>query len=589
MVLYNVALGAPTAYLSNVLSLQYTTALLPADWTATVTLGGIIPFTTYRDLFIYRIDSNNTPFLAWRGILTDIKRQLDTSGGLQTTISAQGYWFELQKRLLSIATSSPTPGLPYNPYVIPLNTAGTTGAPLDKTVAQLVTEVLTIGYNQNAGTGTMAPIIVGDVSAFSSTIVGDPLYIQYETVDQVLEEIVSGSTQIGTIAIGEMRLDALTTAPTIMLDVEPFDPANGQYGIGNDKSGYVNIEEGENFTSLTYEQDFLNMSNSMVATGGNFFNYQIVYAPIQNAASIAQYGLQESSLSIGTVVSTAQINTYLNNLIQFIQVPIPTFTISNVNWFLNNSSTWMMPGDIVTITSPTFTPTVTNISGTTAFTARIQQIQTNWDLNGGELVTSILSYPVTASMQPSYGYANPSMNTIIGGLQQSINNQGVQPELFTNAHIFSAGPFTLEDIRGSTGAYIYTDNYTQTVNIDARTAGYLYTALLTVVTPSTAQIGNNEIDVAIVAPNGALLYQGALQLGWSLDITNILLASQQTGNFLFVYENTSPGNNTYTAELNVAYVQASTSKASILSSDATTGSTQFAYPDRWPYPSVGGN
>jgi hypothetical protein len=406
--------------LSGVISVDVQRFLHPRDDTIQITLAGFQTILPARELFVFRTASTGQ-ILLFRGITTNISYSLTTSAQ-QTVISGKGYWRLFEWRLLKIEGLTPS-GFPTNPFIMTLNPT------LQFKFGTLFTLVVTLGFNQNYGLGSLQPIVPIPTD-FDNTVVNSNMFIQYDTIAGVLDRLVTSAIP-DTEAEYKLDFSGQTdpqnrSRPTIT--VKMFNPTNGQFGIGSDKSSTISFIEGSNIASYNVTIDWESSANNIVLTGAQFRGSETLAAPIGNDALIARFGLKQIQKSIGNVVDPEEIRIYATNLLPLIQNPIPQIELIPVPTYdLTTPSTNVQPGDVVTIVSPSLAPVIANLRTDLSiqnnqFTARVISIQRTWSVQQGESVKLNLTYPVSSSAQPIQQFVLPSAQTMFGSLKAEVQD-----------------------------------------------------------------------------------------------------------------------------------------------------------------------
>jgi hypothetical protein len=397
--------------IQNVVSVQINRYLAPRQDTFEFTvadIGGnpLQVFDVAREVQFYRVSQSGQK-LMFRGATTNIDYSLTPQQKI-TTVSGKGLWYLLTTRLLKLDGATPV-GFPTNPFIMTINPL------LNQQFLFLFTMIVNLGFQQNYTTGYL-PSINPINTDFDTVVVNDQMFLQYESIEQALDRLVQSALPG---LLGELKLDFTVTPPT--LTVKRFDPINGFYGIGSNKSSTINFIEGQNIAQLDFSFDFDSMANSIILTGAQFRGSQLIAVPINNNQSIAKYGLKQIQKSIGNVVDQDAIYRYANNLLPLLQFPIPTIKITPVyTYALTSDITSLEPGDVITITSPSLA-SVLNLSNN-QFTARVIEIDRTWSVSSGEQITITLTYPVQTGGQPIFQYAGSTLDTQLAILQNQLSD-----------------------------------------------------------------------------------------------------------------------------------------------------------------------
>ncbi len=186
--------------LSPVSNIQYQRNIAPSEDNATITLAGIQRIQSAREVYIYRVNSDGTYTLKFRGMTTNPEYDV-SDAGLVTTVQINSLWYMLQTRLFQIAGKSPPPLQPNtNPYLVYLNPT------LGLCFGQLWADILTFSFQESYSTGHLPALhlanlqddgmvnqIIPYVTDFDYVVVNDNMNLQYQSVSATVDRLVTSA------------------------------------------------------------------------------------------------------------------------------------------------------------------------------------------------------------------------------------------------------------------------------------------------------------------------------------------------------------------------------------------------------------
>jgi hypothetical protein len=250
--------------LTNVTDIQYQRNIAPSEDNATITLAGIQRIQSAREIYIYRVNSDLTYTLKFRGMTTNPEYDVSDEE-LVTTVQVNSLWYMLQMRLFQIAGKSPPPLQPNtNPYLVYLNPT------LGLNFGQLWADILTFSFQESYSTGHLPTLHLanlqddGEVNQtvpyltdFDYVVVNDNMNLEYQSISATVDRLVTSALfNAGEDKpfLAEYRMDIGdfpysipprpsgslfdTTTPklptaTVML----FDPVHSKLGNGQNRTG----------------------------------------------------------------------------------------------------------------------------------------------------------------------------------------------------------------------------------------------------------------------------------------------------------------------------------------------------------------
>jgi hypothetical protein len=196
--------------LQNVTNIQFQRNIAPSEDNATITLAGIQKIVSAREIYIYRVNSDGTYTLKFRGMTTNPEYDV-SDAGLVTTFEVNSLWYMLSTRLFQIAGKSPPPLQPNtNPYMVYLNPT------LGLRFGQLWTDILVTAFQTSYSTGHL-PVFqlanfadIGYVNPvthqttflnpniptftdFDNIVVNDNMNVQYQNVSATIDRLVTSA------------------------------------------------------------------------------------------------------------------------------------------------------------------------------------------------------------------------------------------------------------------------------------------------------------------------------------------------------------------------------------------------------------
>jgi hypothetical protein len=207
--------GSPTS--APILNLQFQRNIAPSEDNATLTVAGIQRIQSAREVYVYRINSDGTLTLKFRGMTTNPHYHVGADA-LSTDVMINGLWFSLSTRLFQIAGKSPPPLQPNtNPYLIYLNPT------LGLNFGQLWTDIITLAYQNAYSTGHLPPLHLANLdnngmvnpnipslTDFDTIVVNDNMNLQYQSVSAVVDRLVTSAlfnANENSPFLAEYRLD----------------------------------------------------------------------------------------------------------------------------------------------------------------------------------------------------------------------------------------------------------------------------------------------------------------------------------------------------------------------------------------------
>jgi hypothetical protein len=252
-------------------NIQFSRNIAPSDDNATITL--VTPFGTQpqkidsaREIYIYRLNSDGSTTLKFRGMTTNPTYEVSEEG-VVTTIQVQGLWYMLSTRLFQIAGKSPPPLQPNtNPYLVYLNPT------LGLNFGTIWSLILASAFQGSYSTGHLPPFklpntdtngvinqVIKYFTDFDRVIVNDNMNVQYQSISAVVDRLVQSAifNANGSVPfLAEYRLDigdypypfpnapsypsppANTYTPNLpTLTVMLFDPVHSKLGNGQNRTG----------------------------------------------------------------------------------------------------------------------------------------------------------------------------------------------------------------------------------------------------------------------------------------------------------------------------------------------------------------
>jgi len=535
--------------ITNLMSLNLKRALHPREDSFDLSVAGIVPYEVGREIFVYRINPEiNETVMLFRGIITKKAFEI-SSGGKITKLSGRGLWYALETKLLRIPNQTPE-FYPENPYIFSLNPT------LNYTFGMIFTGIM---ENYKASEcSAYIPVIERGTTDFESVQVNDYILVQYSTPGETLERLVSTAL---TEMVGEFKLDFTQSTPT--LSIVKFDPANNLYGIGQDKSSTFVIIEGQNAVEMDFSFDYEEMGNSIVVSGGKFMGADIIEAElVRDDASIKQYGLKQITKPLGSCVSENEIRTYIYNLLPLLSQPIPSLNVRFIKDFFLKTQL-VNPGDIVKV----YGDSLTNIFGSNTITARVRVVEIAYSIDKGEEIELRLSYPVQKAPQFITGFAQPSLNTLMGSFKREVRDAlyttlGGAYEYLPINFSFELKDTTLKDV------------YVAPIDITSEFIKKTFSSSVDFLIKSVKLIVNGttnvepKVSVYLIAPDASKVFSRDVELGSKYDLTlafspvvdsSLSTLTEYSGRYIMVFKNTS--NNTYgkyTASVQIGFVRTTT-------------------------------
>jgi hypothetical protein len=430
--------GTPTV-LAPMTNIQFQRNIAPSEDNAIITLAGIQRIQSAREVYIYRVNSDGTYTLKFRGMTTNPKYSV-SDDGLITTVQIASLWYMLQIRLFQIAGKSPPPLQPNtNPYLVYLNPT------LALRFGVIWADILVNAFQESYSTGHLPSLHLANLSDdgtgnmnigiippyltdFDNIVVNDNMNIQYQSISAVVDRLVTSAlfnSEGSSPFLAEYRLDIGDfpyTAPvdTVIpklptLTVMLFDPVHSKLGNGNNRTGillgdnsldpagtlpanlvypmdYVEFgvtngyepidtivfSEGDNIVSIELTYDYLVMNNSYVLSGGSFQGSDVVALPIDNQRSIAEYGLKQTNQSLSNVVDQGEIKRFVGTSINFFQHPIPNIVLKPDYTYA--SSHILYAGDYILINAPSLIGVLEDSNG--------NPLEGSYSSESGDLITA---------------------------------------------------------------------------------------------------------------------------------------------------------------------------------------------------------
>lgn len=423
---------------ASITNLEFQRNIAPADDSATINLAGIVPLDSAREVYFYRVNSDNTLTLKFRGMTTNPDFTVASEGN-STEMAVQSLWYMLGTRLFAIAGKSPPPLQPNtNPYLLYLNPA------LNLDFGELWTFIIASAFQERYGTGHLLPFKLANLSDdgtinvtipqftdFDNVVVNDNMNIQYQNVSGTIDRLVTSAlfnANNGNPFLAEYRMDIgdfprsdflntenLYSPKLPSLTVMLFDPIHSILGNGQNRTGttigdnsiftnpdgtiavgsngyfpmcyaefgvvngYEPIDgiiysEGDNIISIKPTSDYVSMNNSWVLTGGSFQGSDVVAVPIENQRSIAEYGLKQTNQTLQNVVDQGEISRYVGTSIGFFQHPIPNIVL--IPDYVYASTHPLYPGDYITVNAPSLVGALQDSNGNVLGQVFIARVKT---------------------------------------------------------------------------------------------------------------------------------------------------------------------------------------------------------------------
>jgi hypothetical protein len=213
--------------LQNVTNIQFQRNIAPSEDNATITLAGIQKIVSAREIYIYRVNSDGTYTLKFRGMTTNPEYDVSDQA-LVTTVQVNSLWYMLATRLFQIAGKSPPPLQPNtNPYLVYLNPT------LGLRFGQLWADILVTAFQQSYSTGHLPAFQLANFADigyvnpvthqttflnpnikaftdFDNTVVNDNLNIQYQNISATIDRLITSALfnpQQSQPFLAEYRLD----------------------------------------------------------------------------------------------------------------------------------------------------------------------------------------------------------------------------------------------------------------------------------------------------------------------------------------------------------------------------------------------
>jgi len=245
-------------------NIQFQRNIAPSEDNATITLAGIQRIQSAREVYIYRINSDGTYTLKFRGMTTNPEYDV-SDAELVTTVQVNSLWYMLATRLFQIAGKSPPPLQPNtNPYLVYLNPT------LGLNFGQLWADILTFAFQESYSTGHLPVLHLANLqddgmvnqtipylTDFDYVVVNDNMNLQYQSVSATVDRLVTSAlfnANESSPFLTEYRMDigdfpyAIPPRPagslvdtftpkiptaTVML----FDPVHSKLGNGQNRTG----------------------------------------------------------------------------------------------------------------------------------------------------------------------------------------------------------------------------------------------------------------------------------------------------------------------------------------------------------------
>jgi len=196
--------------LQNITNLTFQRNIAPSEDNATITLAGIQNIVSAREIYIYRVNSDGTYTLKFRGMTTNPEYDV-SDAGLVTTFQVNSLWYMLATRLFQIAGKSPPPLQPNtNPYLVYLNPT------LGLRFGQLWADILVTAFQQSYSTGHLPAFQLANFADigyvnpithqttflnpnimaftdFDNIVVNDNLNIQYQNVSATIDRLITSA------------------------------------------------------------------------------------------------------------------------------------------------------------------------------------------------------------------------------------------------------------------------------------------------------------------------------------------------------------------------------------------------------------
>lgn len=485
--------------LTGVTNLTFHRDVAPSEDNATITLAGMgytdsfgaqHPVKSAREVYFYRVNSDGTYTLKFRGMTTNPEYDV-SDAGLVTTVQVNSLWYSLQTRLFQIAGKSPPPLQPNtNPYLVYLNPT------LGLRFGIIWADIIVNAYQNSYSTGHLPPLHLVNLNPngtgnmnvgisppyftdFDDIVVNDNMNIQYQSIDATINRLVTSAlfnSNATSPYLAEYRMDigeypygswTGTVAPLIpCITVMLFDPVHSKLGNGCNRTGttigdnsldpagtlpdalqypmdYIEFgvtngyepidsiifSEGDNVVSTKLKYDYISMNNSYVLTGGSFQGSDVVSLPIDNQRSIAEYGLKQTNQSLSNVVDQGEISRFVGTSINFFQHPIPNIVV--IPDYVYASQHTLYPGDYIRLNVPSLVGILEDSQGVVipsgAFISRIRGIDITWSSDDGEDITFIMSFPLL-NVSGSPAGAMQFMYTTIAPAASTLLGRGRQNE-----------------------------------------------------------------------------------------------------------------------------------------------------------------
>jgi hypothetical protein len=197
--------GSPPASVSvPITNLQFQRNIAPSEDNASITLAGIQPIQSAREVYIYRVNSDGTLTLKFRGMTTNPTFHV-ADDALVTTVEVASLWYMFQTRLFGIAGKSPPPLQPNtNPYLVYLNPT------LGLNFGVLWSDIVSSAFQGSYSTGHLPTIHLANLlpdgsgninvgiippylTDFDAIVVNDNMNIQYQSIDAVINRLVQSA------------------------------------------------------------------------------------------------------------------------------------------------------------------------------------------------------------------------------------------------------------------------------------------------------------------------------------------------------------------------------------------------------------
>jgi hypothetical protein len=308
--------------LANVTNLVFQRNIAPSEDNVTITLAGIQKIVSAREIYIYRVNSDGTYTLKFRGMTTNPEYDV-SDAELVTTFQVNSLWYMLATRLFQIAGKSPPPLQPNtNPYLVYLNPT------LGLRFGQLWADILVTAFQTSYSTGHLPAFQLANFADngyvnptthqttflnpdimyftdFDNIVVNDNLNVQYQNISATIDRLVTSALfnpSQNQPFLAEYRLDigdfpytipprpsgslTDTFAPklptaTVML----FDPVHSALGNGNNRTG---IHLGDNSCNISAK-----LANDPTLLGSD---------PIYSPMAYVEFGVYNGYDPIDTIV-----------------------------------------------------------------------------------------------------------------------------------------------------------------------------------------------------------------------------------------------------------------------------------------------